>query len=166
MASAQKTKVLEDFLNRKIDILIATTVVEVGIDIPNANCILIESAERFGLAQIHQLRGRVGRAGQQAYCFLVTSDNNPPSRRLTTLETVNDGFRLAEIDLKLRGPGAVYGVAQHGQLDLRFAELSDHKLIAAASESAGEFIKSGENLLKYGVLAEHVGKLRAVTNLN
>ena len=166
MASAQKTKVLEDFLNRKIDILIATTVVEVGIDIQNANCILIESAERFGLAQIHQLRGRVGRAGQQAYCFLVTSDNNPPSRRLTTLETVNDGFRLAEIDLKLRGPGAVYGVAQHGQLDLRFAELSDHKLIAAASESAGEFIKSGENLLKYGVLAEHVGKLRAVTNLN
>jgi ATP-dependent DNA helicase RecG len=166
LPSNQKTQVLEDFLNKKIDILVATTVIEVGIDIPNANLILIESAEKFGLAQIHQLRGRVGRAGQQAYCYLVTSDNSSPGRRLTTLETIDDGFRLAEIDLKLRGPGAVYGIAQHGQLDLRFAELSDHKLIADASQSASQFIKSNKNLLKYGVLAERVAKLRAVTNLN
>lgn len=166
LPSKEKTKVIEDFLAKKIDILVATTVIEVGIDIPNASLILIESAEKFGLAQIHQLRGRVGRDGQQAFCYLVTSDNSSPSRRLSTLETIDDGFRLAEIDLELRGPGAVYGVAQHGQLDLRFAQLSDHRLIESAGESAASFIKDNENLLKYSVLAEHIAKLRAVTNLN
>ena len=127
---------------------------------------MIENAERFGLAQIHQLRGRVGRSDEQGYCYLLLGDNQSPSARLRALEQSSDGFKLAEYDLELRGPGAIYGTMQHGQLDLRIAKLTDTKLIAAARANAQEFIDRKENLLNYQELHERVRHNRAVTNLN
>ena len=162
---ADKQAIMEQFIRHELDILVSTTVIEVGVDVPNANIMLIESAERFGLAQLHQLRGRVGRGQAQAYCYLVLSDSQQPSRRLRALESSNDGFRLAELDLELRGPGAIYGSAQHGQLDLRIAKLTDTKLIAAARTIAAQLIEQ-DDLLKYKELMKHVNRLRAVTNLN
>lgn len=162
----EKDAVMAKFVNHEIDILVSTTVVEVGVDVPNASVMLIEGAERFGLAQIHQLRGRVGRGAHQGYCYLVMSDSKSPPRRLRELEHTTDGFKLAELDLELRGPGAIYGQAQSGQLDLRVANLTDAKLIAAARNSAAQFIESGENLKKYAVLEKQVSKYRTVTNLN
>jgi ATP-dependent DNA helicase RecG len=166
MKTDEKDKVMQSFLAKKYDILVSTTVIEVGVDVPNATVMLIENAERFGLAQIHQLRGRVGRSAHQGYCFLMQGDSREPSRRLKALESSNDGFKLAELDLELRGPGAIYGTFQHGQLDLRVAKLTDTKLIAAARQAAQIFIDRGENLLKYQALYERVSKLRAITNLN
>src|SRR5690606_38965676 len=142
------------------------TAIEVGVNVPNATVMLIENAERFGLAQAHQLRGRVGRSEYQGYCYLVMGDSSEPSRRLRALEQTNDGFKLAELDLEIRGPGAIYGTEQHGQLDLRVAKLSDTKLIAAARHLAQEFIDRQEDLLKYKYLYERVQELRAITNLN
>lgn len=146
--------------------LVCTTVIEVGVDVPNATCMIIEAAERFGLAQLHQLRGRVGRGQHQSHCFLVPSSSQVATTRLSALETTHDGFKLAELDLQLRGPGAIYGTYQHGALDLRVAKLSDTHLIANARKSAQEFIERGENLLQYPQLAAKVSALRAVTNLN
>ncbi len=163
---ADKQAVMQQFVDGKYDILVSTTVIEVGVDVPNASIMLVENAERFGLAQLHQLRGRVGRSGQQGYCYLLPSDSQPPSRRLRALESSNDGFRLAELDLELRGPGAIYGTSQHGQLDLRIAKLTDVKLIAVARASAQAFLDRNENLLHYKQLAGVVNRLRAVTNLN
>ena len=166
LKSAEKEKIMADFVAHKYDILVSTTVIEVGVDVPNASVMLIEGAERFGLAQIHQLRGRVGRGAHKSYCFLMLSDSKAPSQRLQALETINDGFKLAEIDLKLRGPGAIYGTTQHGLLDLRVAKLTDTKLIAAARQAAQEFIDKQEKLTKYPNLANKISSLRAVTNLN
>ncbi len=161
-----KNQSMADFASQKLDILVSTTVIEVGVDVPNATIMLIENAERFGLAQIHQLRGRVGRSAHQGYCYLIPSDSKAPSSRLRALESSTDGFALAELDLKLRGPGAIYGSLQHGQLDLRIANLTDTKLISAARQAAQQFIDKSENLLKYKQLHSQVKKLRAVTNLN
>lgn len=166
MKPGEKNTIMEQFVMRKLDILVSTTVIEVGVDVPNASVILIEAADRFGLAQIHQLRGRVGRSGDQGYCFLMMSDSSAPTRRLRALEQSSDGFALAELDLEIRGPGAIYGSMQHGQLDLRVAKLTDTKLIAAARSSAQTFIDKHENLLQYTHLSARVHKLRAVTNLN
>lgn len=166
LKSAEKEAVMNQFVKREIDILVSTTVIEVGVHVPNATMILIESAERFGLAQIHQLRGRVGRGGVEGHCYLMLSDSKQPTPRLRALETMNDGFALADLDLQLRGPGAIYGVSQHGLLDLRVANLSDVKLIAAAREAAATFIERDENLLHYKQLAARVNRLRAVVNLN
>lgn len=162
----EKERVMADFLAHKYDILVSTTVIEVGVDVPNATVMLIVGAERFGLAQIHQLRGRVGRGGHQSYCFLMMSDSQMPPQRLRVLENTTDGFRLAEYDLQLRGPGAIYGTIQHGALDLRIANLSDMKLIAAARSAAQDFIDKKEKLSKFPHLAQKVESLRAVTNLN
>jgi ATP-dependent DNA helicase RecG len=162
----EKQTVMEQFVAHELDILVATTVIEVGVDVPNATIMLVESAERFGLAQLHQLRGRIGRGGHQGYCYLLLSDSRPPTRRLRALESSQDGFRLAELDLQLRGPGAIYGTMQHGQLDLRIAKLTDTQLIAAARTDAQRLIDEEENLLKYKELMKHVSRLRAVTNLN
>jgi len=166
LKSAEKDKVMRDFLSRKYDILVSTTVIEVGVDVPNASIMLMEGAERFGLAQIHQLRGRVGRGPHQSYCFLMLSDSKAPSQRLRALETTTDGFKLAELDLRLRGPGAIYGIMQHGALDLRVAELTDTKLIAAARGAAQQFIDKKEKLANYPHLKTRVATLRAITNLN
>ncbi len=166
MKSEDKAKVMGDFVAHKLDVLVATTVIEVGVDVPNATVMLIEDAERFGLAQIHQLRGRVGRSEHQGYCYLMLSDSKAPSRRLRAVEGSSDGFELAELDLDIRGPGAIYGTMQHGQLDLRVAKLTDVKLISAARQAAQEFIDTGANLLQYKELQARVKNLRAVTNLN
>jgi ATP-dependent DNA helicase RecG len=166
LKSVDKNKIMEEFVNHKLDILVSTTVIEVGVDIPNATIMLIESAESFGLAQLHQLRGRVGRSDHQGYCYLMLSDSRAPSKRLQALEMSNDGFALAELDLELRGPGAIYGTIQHGDIDLRVAKLSDMKLIAAARGAAQECIDRNEDLSKYPELLERVSHLRAVTNLN
>ena len=163
---ADKQKIMRQFVEHQLDILVATTVIEVGVDVPNATIMLIESPERFGLAQLHQLRGRIGRAHHRGYCYLMLSDSKPPGRRLRALEQSTDGFKLAELDLDLRGPGAIYGTSQHGQLDLRIAKLSDTQLIAAARADAKRLIDQDENLLQYKQLMKTVKRLRAVTNLN
>lgn len=166
LKAEEKDKVMQKFVDGQYDILVSTTVIEVGVDVPNATIMLIEGAERFGLAQIHQLRGRIGRGGHQGYCYLMMSDSQPPTKRLRAIEQSNDGFRLAEMDLELRGPGAIYGHMQHGQLDLRIANLSDTKLIAAARQAAQDFIDSGEKVEDYPELAAHVAQYRSVTSLN
>lgn len=166
MKPAEKNAVMEQFVRHEVDILVSTTVIEVGVDVPNASVMLIEAADRFGLAQIHQLRGRVGRGVHQGYCYLMMSDSSAPPKRLEALERSNDGFKLAELDLDLRGPGAIYGTMQHGQLDLRVAKLSDVKLIARARHAAQQTIDIGEDLLQYPELYDRIQKLRAVTNLN
>lgn len=166
MKAPDKDMEMQQFANGDIDILVATTVIEVGVDVPNATLMVIENPERFGLAQLHQLRGRVGRGEHQSYCFLQLSDANAPSRRLRAIAGSTDGFKLAELDLELRGPGAVYGTMQHGALDLRMAKLTDTKLIAAARARAQEFIDRGEKLVHYKQLRNRVDTARAITNLN
>jgi ATP-dependent DNA helicase RecG len=166
MKPVDKDAIMQKFAAGKLDVLVATTVIEVGVDVPNATVMVVENAERFGLAQVHQLRGRVGRSAHQGYCYLVLGDNQSPSARLRALATSSDGFKLAEYDLELRGPGAIYGTMQHGVLDLRVAKLTDVKLIREARSAAQAFLERGENLLEYPALAERVIALRAVTNLN
>lgn len=166
MKPNEKNEIMNRFIRHEIDILVSTTVIEVGVDVPNASVMLIEGADRFGLAQIHQLRGRVGRGQHAGYCYLMMSDSGAPPQRLRALEQSNDGFKLAELDLELRGPGAIYGTSQHGQLDLRVAKLTDIKLIASARAAAQSFIEKGENLIQYKQLYQSVQTLRAVTNLN
>lgn len=161
-----KQAIMEKFVQHELDILVSTTVIEVGVDVPNASIMLIESAERFGLAQLHQLRGRVGRSDDQGFCYLMLSDSQAPTRRMRALESSNDGFKLAELDLEIRGPGAIYGTSQHGQLDLRIAKLTDTKLIASARNAAQTLLDQDENLLQYKHLMKNVNRLRAVTNLN
>lgn len=162
----EKEQIMSDFKARKYDILVSTTVVEVGVDVPNASVILIENADHFGLAQLHQLRGRVGRGEHQSYCFLMMSDTKQPSQRLRELERSNDGFYLAQVDLELRGPGEIYGRAQHGALNLQIANLADTQLIARAQQSAKSFVASGADLLQYKQLAHQVEKYQRLTTLN
>lgn len=166
MKPLEKDEVMGRFSEGKIDILVSTTVIEVGVDVPNASLMIIENAEGYGLAQLHQLRGRVGRGSVKSYCYLLTSGDSTPSRRLRELEKSTDGFYLAEVDLKMRGPGEIYGALQHGVLDLRIASLSDTKLIARARKDADEFLKLGENMLKYKELMDGISKYQQITTLN
>ncbi len=166
MKPADKSHIMEQFVAHELDILVSTTVIEVGVDVPNASVMLIEGADRFGLAQAHQLRGRVGRGSDQGYCYLMTSDSTAPSRRLRALESSNDGFKLAELDLELRGPGAIYGTSQHGELDLRIAKLTDIHLILAARKAAELFMAKKEDLLQYPDLNSQVKRYVTVTKLN
>lgn len=166
LSAAEKEAVMQQFADGKVDILVSTTVVEVGVNVPNATVILIENADRFGLSQLHQLRGRVGRSSYQSYCHLVTSDNKKPTQRLREIEKSNDGFYLAEVDLKLRGPGEIYGRMQHGALNLRIATLADTKLIARAQAEARRFIDSGEDLVQYKQLSSRVHNYQRLTTLN
>lgn len=162
----EKAKIMLQFKAGKLDMLVATSVIEVGVDVPNATIMLIEGAERFGLAALHQLRGRVGRGEQQSHCYLFTTSDNPATvQRLKALEKTTDGFRLAQIDLEMRGPGEIYGTAQHGLLDLRMADLFDHKLISEAREAAEAFLNK-HNLLEYPRLAQRVNGLKSITSLD
>lgn len=134
----EKSKIMADFQAKKIQILVSTSVIEVGVDIPAANIIMIEGSERFGLAQLHQFRGRVGRSGQQAYCLLFTNSAQDKTRaRLNALVKCADGFQLAEIDLASRGPGAFFGTLQSGYLEtIKLTNLNDQLLITKAQEAA------------------------------
>ena len=132
MKPEEKEQVMVDFLVKKADILLSTTVIEVGVDIPNASVIVIENADRFGLSQLHQLRGRVGRGGGDAFCYLVMSSNAKPPQRLQEISKTDDGFVLAEKDLELRGAGEIYGKAQSGEINLEFASIGDTKMILRA----------------------------------
>ena len=162
----EKDAVMRAFAAGDLDILVSTTVVEVGVDVPNATAIIIEGADRFGLAQLHQLRGRVGRSDLQSYCYLVPSTSQKPSERLRELERSNDGFYLAERDLELRGPGEIYGRAQSGALNLAVANIGDMKLLKRAQGSATWWLSGGGNLLQYGQLAKEVERYRRLTTLN
>jgi ATP-dependent DNA helicase RecG len=166
MKNDEKDAVMMQFSSGALDILVSTTVVEVGVDVPNATVMLIENADRFGLSQLHQLRGRVGRSSHQSYCYLVMSDSSKPSQRLREIEKSNDGFYLAEVDMQQRGPGEIYGRAQHGALNLQIATLSDTKLIARAQRQAKKFALSGQSLVQYKQLAAQVEKYQRLTTLN
>jgi ATP-dependent DNA helicase RecG len=145
MKGNDKERIMQDFLAHKTDILVATTVVEVGVNIPNATVMVVEGAERFGLAQIHQLRGRVGRGSEQSYCFLMTEQN---SKRLDILCETNDGFKIAEEDLRLRGPGEILGTRQHGLPELRLADpLRDAELIEKAYLMTQKVLQNPDNYL-------------------
>ena len=166
MSAIEKELVMNEFASKKLDILISTTVVEVGVDVPNASVILIENADQFGLSQLHQLRGRVGRSDQQSYCYLALSTSAKPSQRLLEIEKSNDGFYLAEVDMELRGPGQIYGRAQHGALNLQIATLADTKLIARAQKAAKNFVNQSGSLLQYKQLAAEVKRYQRLTTLN
>ena len=166
MKPDEKQEVMQQFSEGKINILVSTTVVEVGVDVPNATVIIIENADNFGLSQLHQLRGRVGRGQHKSYCHLVLSTHDKPSKRLLEIEKSQDGFHLAEVDLELRGPGEVYGRAQHGALNLQIATLADTKLIAQAKQAAAKFIDSGEDISEYKHLASAVSRYQRLTTLN
>ncbi|MBA2279341.1 ATP-dependent DNA helicase RecG [Candidatus Saccharibacteria bacterium] len=166
LKSVEKSYIMEKFVAGKLNILVATTVIEVGVNVPNATIMIIEGADRFGLAQMHQLRGRVGRSTDQGYCYIVPSDSKAPSQRLRALTQSTNGFELAELDLEIRGPGAIYGSLQHGILDLRFAQLSDHKLIIDSRRAVIEFINRKEKLSSYPVLMRRVRMAQAVVTLN
>ncbi|MEK7572964.1 MAG: ATP-dependent DNA helicase RecG [Patescibacteria group bacterium] len=156
LKSKEKEKILADFKNRKYDILVATPVVEVGIDIPNATIMLIEASERFGLSQLHQLRGRVGRNDMQSYCLLFTESKNAKTlQRLRGMEKIHIGAELAELDLKLRGPGEIYGTSQHGVKSLRIASFSDFSLIEKARKQAEDIFP---RLKDYPKLLEKVNE--------
>ena len=155
MKGAEKDQVLKLFAKEDVDILVATPVVEVGIDIPGASIIVIEAADRFGLAQLHQLRGRVGRRGQDAYCLLF-SENKNSNTRLKYMEKTNIGSVLAEYDLKIRGAGEIYGTAQHGRNYLKIASFSDFDLIKKTKDAAEEIISEID---EYPNLLERVSGL-------
>lgn len=157
LKAKEKDEVLKSFKDKKIDILVSTPVVEVGIDIPNATIMLIEEAERFGLAQLHQLRGRVGRSDKQSYCLLFTQSKNPLTiERLKSLETIFSGALLSELDLKLRGPGQIYGIAQHGVPNLKVATFSDFSLIEKTKQASLEISKE---INKYPLLLEKINQI-------
>lgn len=170
MPAESKDHVMRQFENHEIDILVSTTVVEVGVDVPNATVMVIENADQFGLAQLHQLRGRVGRGQHQSYCFLVQSDSKPPTKRLREVEQSNDGFHLAEVDLQLRGAGEIYGTAQHGDLNLQIANLADTRMTHLASVEADKVIhRLGDNpsyLDDYPSLRDIINKYQKLTTLN
>ena len=137
MPLKEKQEVMERFHQGDLDILVSTPVVEVGIDVPNASVMLVEGADRFGLSQLHQFRGRVGRGEHASYCILVAeSPSEEAQQRLAAMEELDDGFKLAEVDLELRGPGEFFGTRQSGLPDLRMARLSDHELLALARTEA------------------------------
>jgi len=155
-----KEEIMAEFSEGKIDILVSTSVVEVGIDVPNATVMMVEDAERFGLAQIHQFRGRVGRGEHQSFCFLFSSTMSSVAlERMKSLEMTSDGFRLAEIDLEQRGPGAVFGTEQSGMLDLKMANFSDRNLIEEASSAAKEIIEADPDLKNHPALKEKIKNL-------
>ncbi len=142
MSSSDKEDVMLAFKNGDVQILVSTSVIEVGIDVQNATIMMIEGAERFGLAQLHQFRGRVGRGDKQSYCFLFASKYTPEGMaRLSSLERTHSGFDLAEIDLSMRGPGEIYGTRQSGIPDLKIASFADSELIKLSRDMARRVIE-------------------------
>jgi ATP-dependent DNA helicase RecG len=176
MKPKEKEEVMRDFSaqggsasggkNYKYDILVATAVVEVGIDVPNASIIIIEEAERFGLAQLHQFRGRVGRAEHQSYCFLMPGQSfGETNERLKALAKENSGFAIAEADLALRGPGAFFGTRQSGLPDIAMENLLNIKLITIAREEAKLLLSKDSKLTEHPLLAPALQKFEEKIHL-
>jgi ATP-dependent DNA helicase RecG len=164
LKSKEKAEVMEKFKNKEIDILVSTAVVEVGIDIPNATVMMIEDADRFGLAQLHQFRGRVGRGADQAYCFLFSvSQSEKTKERLEAMVDCFDGFELAQKDLELRGAGEIVGLAQSGLEDLKMASLTDTVMLADVRRVAEEIVENG--LEKYPLLVEKLKEFEIAKHL-
>ena len=149
------------FAAHEIDVLVSTTVIEVGVDVPNAVVMVVENAERFGLSQLHQLRGRVGRGKHKSYCILVSDSKNEETRaRLKVMTQTGDGFRIAEEDLRLRGPGDFFGVRQHGLPGLRVADLGcDTRLLQEAQTAAEELLAADPELNTCPAIRERVTEL-------
>ena len=151
MSASQKDEIMTSFKNKLIDVLVSTTVIEVGIDVPNATVMMIENSERFGLSQLHQLRGRIGRGTDQSYCIFVTSNTDEKTmKRLDILSKTNDGFMIADEDLKMRGPGDLFGIRQSGDFGFMVGDIyNDSEILKKASSRADDLLKQGnENLLK------------------
>jgi len=139
MKPAEKDQIMRDFRDHQLDILVATSVIEVGIDVPNATVMVIEDADRFGLSQLHQFRGRVGRGKHQSYCYVLSADASIQAQeRLLVFQDTDDGFKLSEHDLRLRGPGDFIGVRQSGMPELKIADLNDLALIETTRNLAGQ----------------------------
>ena len=156
-----KDEIMEKFSTGSPKVLVSTTVVEVGVDVPSATVMVVENAERFGLSQLHQLRGRVGRGKDKSYCILLSEPKTEEARaRLKTMQNERDGFKIAEEDLRLRGPGEFFGTRQHGDMQLIYADiLEDHALLARASAAAGQLTASDPALSRHPEIREAVGKL-------
>jgi ATP-dependent DNA helicase RecG len=154
LKSKEKEAVINSFKEHKIDILVSTSVVEVGVDVGNATIMMIEGAERFGLSQLHQLRGRVGRGDKESFCFLFTStEDKEAQNRLKNLERTSSGLKLAELDLKIRGSGEIFGKKQSGRFELKIASFSDLSLIEKTREAAKKILQDNPTLDKYPLLA-------------
>ena len=160
MKPKEKNEIMGRFAAGEIQILVSTTVIEVGINVPAATVMMVENAERFGLAQLHQLRGRVGRGKDQSYCiFMSGSRGKETKKRLEVLQQSNDGFYIAGEDLKLRGPGDLFGIRQSGILEFKLGDIfQDAKVIQRASEAAGRLLESDPELLapKHRLLSERL----------
>ncbi len=167
MRPAQKEKVMAEFAAGEIQLLVATTVVEVGVDVPNAVIMMVENAERFGLSQLHQLRGRVGRGQVQSHCILLSDTENPDTlERLRVLCGTNDGFKIAEEDLKQRGPGDFFGERQHGLPEMKIADLAaDSRLLQKAREAADALTERDPTLHTLPAIARRVERLMAKMSL-
>ena len=150
MKAKEKNKIMERFAAGEIQVLVSTTVIEVGVNVPNATVMMIENAERFGLAQLHQLRGRVGRGSHQSYCIMVNgSGGKDTMERLDILNRSNDGFYIASEDLKLRGPGDIFGVRQSGDLEFSIGDVfTDANLLKQVSEEVNEILDDDPELEK------------------
>ncbi len=151
MKAKDKDFEMQRFVNGETQIMVATTVIEVGVNVPNATMMVIENTERFGLSQLHQLRGRVGRGGEQSYCVLMTGYklSAEGKERIQTMVRTNDGFEIAEADLKLRGPGDIEGTRQSGILDLRIADIAkDGRILQTAREVAARILEEDPHLEK------------------
>jgi len=165
LKAKEKEAVMQNFLDNEIKILVSTSVVEVGVDVPNATIMMIEGAERFGLAQLHQFRGRVGRAEYQSYCFLFAETASEKTmRRLEALVNCHDGFALARMDLKFRGPGEVFGTAQKGFPELKIATLFDYGLMLRARQEAENIIREDRSLTEWPELKKRIITLNNLTH--
>lgn len=165
MKPAQKQAVMREFTEGWHDILVSTSVIEVGVDIPNASIMVVEGADRFGLAQLHQFRGRVGRAEHQSYCFLFSSDDTTGNRRLQAMTKTDDGFVLAEQDMRIRGPGEFFGIKQSGLPDLTMAALANVDLIKKARTAARAIMKIDPDLKRNPLLAAQLESMRQFSHL-